>query len=160
MAKVLMVCTANICRSPMAQVVTMHCAAKAGLGRDVVVDAAGTHAGRIGDAPDPRGKAALSNRGYVVGKTRSRRVVEKDFSRFDLVLAMDQGNLNALREICPAEHAHKLRMFLEYAPELGILEIPDPYFGGPDGFERVLDLCEAAAKGLVGQLRTGAIQTL
>lgn len=134
----------------------MHCAAKAGLGRDVEVDSAGTHAGRIGEAPDPRGKAAMSKRGYVVGKSRSRRVSEKDFSRFDLILAMDQGNLNALREICPAEHAHKLRMFLEFAPDLGLLEVPDPYFGGPDGFERVLDLCEAGVHGLIDQLRVGA----
>ncbi len=140
----------------MARFATMQHAQNAGLGRDLVVDSAGTHAGRIGEAPDPRGIAALKKRGYAVGRSRSRRVSDKDFARFDLILAMDQGNLNALRETCPAEHAHKLRMFLEYAPELGLLEVPDPYFGGPDGFERVLDLCEAGAKGLISQLRRTA----
>ena len=137
----------------MAQVVTAHHAKLAGLGRDTVVEAAGTHAGRISDAPDPRGTAALKKRGYVAGKTRSRRVTENDFIRFDLILAMDQANLSALREACPLEHNHKLRLFLDYAPQTGQREVPDPYYGGPDGFERVLDLCEAGAKGLVSDLR-------
>jgi len=140
----------------MAQVVAAHHAKLAGLGRDTVVDAAGTYAGRISDAPDPRGTAALKKRGYVVGKTKSRRVTDNDFVRFDLILAMDQANLSALREACPPEHSHKLRLFLEYAPQSGQSEVPDPYYGGPDGFERVLDLCEAGAKGLVSELRRAA----
>lgn len=139
----------------MAQVATAHHAKLAGLGRDFVVDAAGTHAGRISDAPDPRGTAALKKRGYLVGKTRSRRIAENDFVRFDLILAMDQSNLSTLREVCPPEHSHKLHLFLEYAPETGQLEVPDPYFGGPAGFERVLDLCEAGAQGLIRELRRG-----
>ena len=97
MPRILMVCTANICRSAMAQVVTTHHAELAGLGRDIVVDSAGTHAGRLSDAPDRRVIAALKKRGYLVGKIRSRRVTDKDFVRFDLILAMDQTNLNALR---------------------------------------------------------------
>lgn len=107
------------------------------------------------EPPDPRTISALAKRDYPSTRIRSRRVVEGDFDRFDLILAMDQSNLDDLRQICPIEHTHKLRLFLEFAPELGLLEVPDPYFGGPLGFEKVLDLCEAAAHGLIAQLRGG-----
>lgn len=157
MTKLLMVCTANICRSPMAQVVTTHLASQAGLAPAARVESAGTRAGRISELSDPRARALLAKRGYPVSKIRSRRVSAQDFARFDLVLAMDQGNLNDLRQLCPNEHSHKLRLFMEFAPESGLLEVPDPYFGGPQGFERVLDLCEAAARGLIAQLKKGPI---
>ena len=156
MTKLLMVCMGNICRSPMAQVVTLHLAQQAGLGRAIQVDSAGTHAARGSESPDPRAKKVLVGRGYSVGKMRARQIVEPDFVRYDQILAMDQANLNDLRRLCPAEHAHKLRLLLEFAPDSGLTDIPDPYYGGPPGFERVLDLCEAGARGLVQRLRNTA----
>ena len=153
MTKLLMVCMGNICRSPMAQIVTLHLAAQAGLRSALAVDSAGTHAGRIGEPADPRAKAALTKRGYAAGKGRSRQVTDQDFERFDLVLAMDQANLNDLRRLCPGEHTHKLRLFLEFAPATGLTEVPDPYYGAAQGFERVLDLCEAGARGLLSHLQ-------
>jgi len=158
MTKILMVCTANICRSPMAQIVSAHLAKKADLKPKLVVESAGTQASRMRDPPDPRTIAALAKRDYPSTRIRSRKVVEGDFGRFDLILAMDQSNLNDLRLVCPNEHAYKLRLFLEFAPELGLREVPDPYFGGPLGFEKVLDLCEAAAQGLVAQIKSGGAQ--
>lgn len=155
-----MVCMGNVCRSPMAQSITLHLARAAELKGGCDVDSAGTHAGHIGEAPDPRAKAALTSHGYPVGKTRSRRVTDRDFARYDLILAMDQANLNDLRELCPNEHAHKLRLLLEFAPDAGVLEVPDPYYGGVQGFERVLELCEAGARGLVAYLETRPAQTL
>lgn len=152
MTRLLMVCTANICRSPMAQVVTTHLAERAGRTTDTYIDSAGTRASWLGARADARANAVLTERGYRPGRLRSRRVAEKDFAKFDLILAMDQSNLDDLRKICPSEHAHKLRLFLEFAPELGLLEVPDPYYGGPKGFEYVLDLCEAAARGLIAEI--------
>ena len=149
MMKLLMVCMGNVCRSPMAQMVTQHLAQKAGLARDLQIDSAGTHAARLKEPPDPRAKAALSARGYPLGKTRSRKVIERDFDRYNLILAMDQSNLNDLRKICPNEHSHKLRLFLEFAGSLENRDIPDPYYGNAEGFEQVLNLCEAGAHGLV-----------
>lgn len=133
----------------MAQMVTLHLVEQAGLARKLQIDSAGTHAGRGSDRPDPRAKTALSGRGYAIGKSRSRQVTERDFSRYDLILAMDQANLNDLRSMCPADHTHKLRLFLEFAQRLNVRDVPDPYYGSVEGFERVLDLCEAGARGLV-----------
>lgn len=126
----------------------------------VKIESAGTQVSRFSDPPDPRAVTALAKRNYPTIKIRSRRVAEADFERCDLILAMDQSNLNDLRQVCPGEHVHKLRMFLEFAPELGMLDVPDPYFGGPQGFERVLDLCEAAAKGLIAHLKGDVALTL
>ncbi len=160
MTRILMVCTANICRSPMAQIVSTYLAKQAGLAGQVKIESAGTQANRISDPTDPRAVAALAKRNYPSTKIRSRRVAEADFERCDLILAMDQSNLNDLRQVCAGEHVHKLRMFLEFAPELGLLDVPDPYFGGPQGFERVLDLCEAATIGLIAHLKGDIAQTL
>ena len=151
--KVLLICTANICRSPMAQVVTTELAARAGLARQLRFESAGTQASRSSEPADPRARTALARRDYPVAKTRSRRITGEDFVRFDLILAMDQSNLDDLRDICPPAHLGKLRLFLDFAPQLGIREVPDPYYGGPQGFDRVLDLCEAAAKGLLDHIR-------
>jgi protein-tyrosine phosphatase len=152
--RLLMVCMGNICRSPMAQFVTQHLASQAGIGPTILVESAGTHAGGGGPLIDPRAKAALAKRAYPVGKGRARQVVQQDFARFDLVLAMDQSNMNDLREMCPADHSHKLRLFLEFADGTPTLDIPDPYYGSVAGFERVLDLCEAGARGLIAHLKT------
>lgn len=154
MTKLLMVCMGNICRSPMAQAVTLHLTEQAGLTQKILIDSAGTHVGRGGLRSDPRVDTVLSGRGYSVGKSRSRQVTERDFERYDLVLAMDQTTLNNLLRICPADQAHKLRLLLEFAQGVDVREIPDPYYGNVQGFERVLDLCEAAARGLVKHYQT------
>lgn len=149
MNKLLLVCTANICRSPMALTVTRKLVAERGLSRALQVESAGTHAPSPAQPPDPRAIDVLVRRGYKPRKSRSIRVTAGHFAAFDLVLAMDTGNLAVLRQLCPVEYAHKLGLFLSYAPEAGRTEVPDPYFGNVEGFEVVLDLCEAAAIGLV-----------
>lgn len=151
-----MVCMGNVCRSPMAQMVTLHLAEQAGLARNIQVDSAGTHAGRGSERPDPRAQTVLSGRGYPIGKSRSRQVTERDFGHYDLILAMDQTNLNDLRLICPTDHTHKLRLFLEHAHDVDVRDVPDPYYGNVQGFERVLDLCEAGARSLVEHYQTAA----
>ena len=149
-----MVCTANLCRSPMAEIVARELARRAGLGKHHAFASAGTRASPYKEPTDPRALQALTRRGYAAGKGRTRRIGDKDFEQADLILAMDQAVMNDLRRDCPGEHVHKLRMFLEFAPEAGLVEMPDPYFGAAQGFERVLDLCEAGGRGLVAQLRT------
>ena len=153
MTKILMVCMGNICRSPMAQIVTLHLARQAGL-REIEVESAGTHAVRGREPPDPRAKTVLSARGYTAGKTRSRQITDQDFIRYDLILAMDQANLNDLRRLCPNEQTHKLRLFMEFAVGHAARDVPDPYYGGVQGFEHVLDLCEAGARGLLANHQT------
>jgi len=147
-----MVCMGNVCRSPMAQYVTLHLASHAGMGSTLRVDSAGTHAVGGNTPIDPRARIALAGRGYPIGKGRSRQVADADFERSDLVLAMDSANMGALRQLCPGEHTHKLRLLLEFAPAIGMMDIPDPYYGSADGFEKVLDLCEAGARGLLERL--------
>ena len=155
MNNVLMVCMGNICRSPMAQTVARKLANDAKLSQQLKFDSAGTHAHPAGERPDPRAVAAMSRRGYDAGRTRSRKITQADFRNFDLILAMDLANLAALQRLCPAEHLAKLKLYLEFCCEAGSdtgCEVPDPYFGNTDGFEKVLDLCEAGALGLVRQL--------
>lgn len=142
----------NICRSPLAEGVVRHLADRAGLAAVVEVDSAGTLAYHAGEQPDPRARKVAASRGYDLSRMRARRVAEDDFAHFDLVLAMDRQNLAALERVCPEEHLHKLGLFMDYAEHSEQDEIPDPYYGGPDGFERVLDLCEAAARGLIGSI--------
>ncbi|MGH8642037.1 MAG: low molecular weight protein-tyrosine-phosphatase [Burkholderiales bacterium] len=148
---VLFVCTGNICRSPTAEAVFKHCVREAGLAGRIVSDSAGTHDYHVGEPPDPRTQRAAKRRGYELGALRARRVRRDDFERFDYVLAMDEANLWQLERLCPREHAHKLKLFLDFGggpPR----EVPDPYYGGPEGFERVLDLVEGAAQGLLRHL--------
>ena len=149
MTKILMVCTANICRSPMALAVARQMTQATGQSLAFELDSAGTHAQTPGGRPDARAKAVLEKRGYVMGKTRSRRVNPQDFERFDLILAMDSLNLAALNRQCPPEHTAKLQLLLSFAPGLDTVEVPDPYFGNLTGFERALDLCEAGVRGLL-----------
>jgi low molecular weight protein-tyrosine phosphatase len=149
---ILFVCTGNICRSPTAEGVFRYCVEKAGLAARITSDSAGTHDYHIGEPPDPRTQAAARQRGYELGELRARRVRREDFERFDYVLAMDETNLLQLERLCPREHAHKLKLFLEFG-DRSTREVPDPYYGGPEGFERVLDLVEAAAQGLLHHLR-------
>ena len=124
-------------------------AERAGLAARLEVDSAGTHGYHEGELPDQRARKVAASRGYDLSRLRARRVKDQDFSRFDRILAMDRQNLAILQRSCPAEHLSKLGLFLGYADALTIDEVPDPYYGGTEGFEKVLDLCEAAARGLV-----------
>lgn len=154
--RLLFVCMGNLCRSPMAQAVLPQHARDMRI--DVpVVDSAGTIGSHAGEPPDPRGRAALQRRGYAPPRHRARRIAAKDFVRQDLILAMDRQNLAALRDLCPDEHAHKLQLFLDFAPGFEGQDMPDPYYGDAAGFDRVLDLCEAGARGLVEALRSGRL---
>src|ERR1700719_3585150 len=120
------------------------------------VYSAGTAAYHVGEPPDPRTRQAAARRGYDLSALRARVVEPTDFERFDLILAMDRENLRVLRRRAPAGGQQRLRLFLEFAPEAGPEDVPDPYYGGPNGFEEVLDLVEAAARGLLAHLRTPA----
>lgn len=147
-----MVCTGNICRSPTAQVVLQSKLAGAGLAELIGVDSAGTFPER-GSAPDARSQAAAKRRGYDMSRLRARGLVAEDFERFDLILAMDQGNLRALHERCPVPSRERLALLLQHCPRAdGQLDVPDPYYGAPQGFEAVLDLIEAACDDLARQL--------
>jgi protein-tyrosine phosphatase len=143
----------NICRSPTAEGVVRAHVERAGLADRVELDSAGTHAYHVGEPPDPRSQKAAARRGYDLSRLRARRVKEADFLRFDLILAMDRDNLSLLVKACPEEHQGKLQLFLDFARECGRDEVPDPYYGGPEGFDHVLDLAEAAAAGLLEFLR-------
>lgn len=150
---VLMVCMGNICRSPTAEGVLRHKLKQAGLDRRVRVDSAGTIATHAGEPPDPRAQSHALKRGYQLADIRARQVKPADFERFDWLLAMDWDNLEYLKDACPSPHQPKLKRLLEFAPHLGRDVVPDPYYGGPAGFDVVLDLIEAACDGLVAELR-------
>jgi len=147
--RILLICMGNICRSPTAEGVLRRKLAQAGLADSVEVDSAGTLGYHAGEPPDPRAQKAAAKRGYDLSKLRARRVKEADFLRFDMILAMDRDNLAELRRACPAAQVSRLGLFLEYARNFEAEEVPDPYYGGPQGFEHVLDLIEDAADGLV-----------
>lgn len=153
--KILFVCLGNICRSPTAEAVFRVVAARELPQLALMVDSAGTAGYHVGEPPDRRTREAAARRGYDLSALRARIVEPSDFDTFDLILAMDRQNLRTLQQHAPT-HAHeRLRLFLEYAPETGTLEVPDPYYGGANGFEHVLDLVEAAARGLCTALREG-----
>lgn len=147
--RILFVCMGNICRSPTAEGVTRVLAERKGMADVFEFDSAGTHGYHIGNAPDKRAREAAAKRGYDLAALKARQVNDYDFVRFDHILAMDRDNLAMLHKACPAEHHGKLRLFLEFATQAGVDEVPDPYYGGPEGFERVLDLIEDAASGLI-----------
>lgn len=153
MIKILFVCMGNICRSPTAQGVFEHLVSREELSHAIAIDSAGTYAYHIGELPDARARAAALKRGIDLGNQRARRVTESDFLKFDYVLAMDHENYDDLSAICPSDQAGKLRLFLDFSPELGVREVPDPYYGGSNGFERVLDLIEHASRGLLATIR-------
>ena len=151
--KVLFVCMGNLCRSPTAEGVFKHFVEQAGLAGLVTSDSAGTHDYHVGDPPDARAQKAAARRGYDLSTLRGRQVSRHDFSEFDYVLAMDEANLRLLKRLCPQEHARKLKLFMEFRTDLSVREVPDPYYGGADGFDRVLDLVEQASRGLLEHLR-------
>jgi len=149
---VLFVCMGNICRSPSAEGVFRAVAKREGLMRKLLIDSAGTHDYHIGEPPDARAIASAQRRGYDIAKLRARQFEAKDFSRFDWIVAMDRNNLHRLIEMQPKEFGGHVGLLLDFAPHLGIREIPDPYYGGPDGFERMLDLIEPASEALLARI--------
>lgn len=143
----------NICRSPTAEAVFRHYVENAGLSEQIQIDSAGTHNYHIGDAPDSRAQRAAQQRGYDMSALRGRQVEESDFHRFDYVLAMDRANLAVLQRLAPSANDAEVRLFLDYARHHAEREVPDPYYGGADGFERVLDMIEDGAEGLLQHIR-------
>jgi protein-tyrosine phosphatase len=150
--RVLFVCLGNICRSPTAEGVLRGIAAREFAGVPLYVDSAGTADYHSGDPPDRRTVAAARRRGYDLSSLRARRVAPADFENFDYILAMDRANLAELEQVGQGIIGGRLGLFLEFAPELRIDEVPDPYYGGTEDFERVLDLCEAGARALLRRL--------
>lgn len=150
---VVFICMGNICRSPTAEAVFRHYVEEAGLGACIHIDSAGTHDYHVGDAPDLRAQRAARQRGYDMGKLRGRQVEVGDFRRFDYVLAMDEANLSILERLRPHDVQTHLGLFLEFAGRHEERGVPDPYYGGADGFERVLDMVEDAAGGLLQHIR-------
>jgi protein-tyrosine phosphatase len=152
-SSVLFVCLGNICRSPTAEGVFRAAVAEQEWGQRVRVDSAGTGDWHVGAPPDKRAIQAARRRGYDLTALRARQVRAEDFERFGWIVAMDRANLRALEALRPPQYAGHLGLFLDFAPGAGIDEVPDPYYGGLEGFDRVLDLVEVASAGLVERLR-------
>jgi protein-tyrosine phosphatase len=150
--RILFVCLGNICRSPTAEVVFRTRVARAGLVGRVAVASAGTGNWHVGMPPDPRAVAHAAKRGYDLSTVRARQVEREDFERFEWILAMDRGNLRELRALRSPSFRGQLGLFLDFAPHLGLQDVPDPYYGGTLHFERVLDLIEQASDALVAHL--------
>jgi low molecular weight protein-tyrosine phosphatase len=154
--RILFVCLGNICRSPTAEGVFRAMLAREGLDGSPVtidVDSAGTAEWHIGKPPDGRAVQAAARRGIDISARRARQVGREDFFDFDYLLAMDRANLEALEEARPRRARGKVGMFLDYAPEIRIKDVPDPYYGGPQQFDYVLDLLEVGSRGLLSALR-------
>jgi len=150
---VIFICMGNICRSPTAEAVFRHYVELEELADSIHIDSAGTHDYHIGAAPDGRTQQVAANRGYDMSQLRGRQVEAGDFSRFDYVLAMDEANLLILKRLRPRDAESHLGLFLEFAEKHDEREVPDPYYGGVQGFEHVLDLVEDAANGLLNHIR-------
>lgn len=153
MVRVLFVCLGNICRSPTAEGVFRKMVETAALTSQIKIDSAGTHAYHVGDPPDERAQLACQRRGIDISDLRGRRASAEDFRKFDYVLAMDHENHENLLAVSPKGLEHKLRLMMEFAPNRPEQEVPDPYFGGESGFDRVLDMIEEAARGLLEDIR-------
>jgi protein-tyrosine phosphatase len=143
---VLVVCTGNICRSPTGEGVLKHHAGKRGLADRVEIRSAGTHDYHVGEGPDPRTVHHAGKRGYDLSTLRASQVSEEDFERYDYILAMDRGHLKILKGLAPLRAKARLGMFLEASARWKGEDVPDPYYGGVEGFERVLDMVEEAAE--------------
>lgn len=150
---VLFVCMGNICRSPTAEGVFTSLIKQRNLEEWFFIDSAGTHAYHIGEGPDLRAQKAARDRGVEITHLRARKVVMGDFEDFDYLLAMDEDNYSIMTQACPESHLDKIKYFLDYAPHLESREVPDPYYGGHYGFERVLDMIEDASAGFLEILR-------
>jgi len=151
--RVLFVCMGNICRSPTAEGVFAALVQSENIDDRFEIDSAGTHAYHVGDAPDLRAQKAAKDRGVDLSKLRARKVIVGDYQDFDYLLVMDDDNYEIVMEFCPEEYKHKVKHFLEYAPHLETREVPDPYYGGSYGFERVLDMVEDASLGFLNTVK-------
>lgn len=151
--RVLFVCLGNICRSPTAEAVFRHLVSTHAPQIQVTIASAGLGGWHIGEPPDERSQAAARRRGFDMSAQRARQFADEDFERFDLILAMDRENLRELQRRAPTRARERVRLFLEFAAQEGTQDVPDPYYGGEAGFERVLDLTELAARGLLDYLR-------
>jgi protein-tyrosine phosphatase len=154
--KVLLVCLGNICRSPTAEGVLRHLAAKEAPQLALEIDSAGTADYHIGAQPDPRSQRAALRRGIDISGLKARQIAADDFARFDLILAMDSENLRELRAMQPRNSRASVRLFLEYALHSALRDVPDPYYRDAAAFEEVLDLSTAASRGLLAALQEGA----
>jgi protein-tyrosine phosphatase len=150
---ILFVCLGNICRSPTAEGVFRKLVREERLEHLFEIDSAGTHAYHLGEPPDVRAQAACARRGIDISGLRGRKVTAADIQKFDYVLAMDRENYEHLLEIAGPGYESRVRLFMEFAPDWPEEEVPDPYFGGASGFDRVLDMIEAAARGLLAEIR-------
>lgn len=149
MTKVLFVCMGNICRSPTAEGVFRKMVRDVGLTDTVKVDSAGTHGYHVGEAPDARAQLAGRKRGYDLTELRARQITADDFRDYDYILAMDWENLSAMQQACPRQYKHKLQLLMRFASEFDAATVPDPYYGGNEGFNTVLDYVEDACQGLL-----------
>jgi protein-tyrosine phosphatase len=154
--KILFVCLGNICRSPTVEGVARQLAQREAAHLGLQFDSAGTAGYHIGDPPDPRSCHAALTRGYDISALRARQLQSEDFRRFDLLLAMDEDNLEAMRALAPRGFDERAQLFLSHATHTGHRVVPDPYYGGPEGFETVLDLAEHGSRGLFVALGTRA----
>lgn len=153
---VLFVCTGNICRSPTAEGQFRAAVRAAGLEHRFAVDSAATHDYHVGNPPDARTVRAAKRRGLDLSSLRARQVTAGDFTAFDHIVAMDRGHLEILTALAPPGGEARLSLFLDHAPQCGLRDVPDPYYGGPGGFEAVLDLIEAGCDGLLARIRREA----
>lgn len=151
MVNVLFVCLGNICRSPTAEGVFRDLVEREGLSGAIKIDSAGTAAYHVGAPPDSRAQDEAKRRGIDISDLRGRQAHSADFQKFDYVLAMDTENHRNLEDICPLDSEDRLHMFLDFAPSVGLRDVPDPYYGG--GFDTVYDMVEVAAKGLLADIR-------
>jgi len=152
MVRVLFVCTGNICRSPAAEGVFRSLVAARGMHDRIETDSAGTSGWHVGEPPDPRTQQIAAARGFDLGGQRARQVRHDDFMLFDFIVAMDRGHARRLSALCPPGEAHRISLFLERLPDAGTLDVPDPYHGGGDGFERVMDMVERGAAALLDEI--------
>lgn len=152
MTKVLFVCLGNICRSPTAEGIFRQMAEEHGLSTQIEVDSAGTSDWHTGHPPDPRAQEEARRHGINLSALRARPVEADDFQRFDYIIAMDSSNLDELCQLCPATFRDRLHLCTSFAPELGIKDVPDPYFGGSKGFKRVFAIIEQSARGLLAHI--------
>lgn len=151
MKRVLFICLGNICRSPTAHGVFRSMVERRGMAHLIEIDSAGTAAYHVGNPPDHRAAAAALKRGIDLSDLRARQAVPADFHHYDFIMAMDKENLSELKAICPADFQGHLGLFLELA-SLSEREVPDPYYGGPAGFDHVLDLVESACEALLDHI--------
>jgi protein-tyrosine phosphatase len=155
MQRILFVCTGNICRSPTAEGVFRHLVAEAGLADRIATDSVGLEGWHVGNPPDPRSTRAAAGRGIDISDLRARKLAPEDFDRFDLLLAMDEGHHRDMLRRATSAQRDRVRMFMEAAAGHPAPPVPDPYYGGPDGFEAVLGMIEDGARAWLRELKRG-----